>query len=326
MTTDELYAALLHPDGRAKGGEPCVKCGAPIPGGIHFKLRDRHVCSDRCNFNLKRQFRRKVESSRVELQTPESAEPKVYRTKPRPYLFRELADVQPGEVPVEYDGFGPLDGDVVERFGRQVLCRVFEPENPGEEGRFVSIDLASGCAQIWGLEYGSVAQVMHLSDHVNQNNGYKQAGMFEHGGQQYWWHLEHVRCIDVDGVEYDWRAPVTVTDEQLAAPEEVPLTYWTPAVQARSRGLRQASRTRGRLARKQRLDDAFVEVVDPAMIYVRDGWLCGICGHAIDPDLRWPDPMSVSLDHVVALANGGDHSAANLQAAHLVCNIRKGAR
>jgi 5-methylcytosine-specific restriction endonuclease McrA len=62
------------------------------------------------------------------------------------------------------------------------------------------------------------------------------------------------------------------------------------------------------------------------MIYVRDGWLCGICGHAIDPDLRWPDPMSVSLDHVVALANGGDHSAANLQAAHLVCNIRKGAR
>jgi len=313
VTTDEFYSALLHPNGRAKGGEPCVKCGAAIPGGIDYRLRDRHVCSQRCNFNLKRQFRRKVESGKVELEVAERVEPRVRRTKPRPYVFRELPDAPPGEVPVEYDGFGPLDGDVVERFGRQVLCRVFEPENPGEEGRFVSIDLVSGCAQIWGLEHGSVDQSMHLSDHVNEGNGYEQAGMFVHEGRRYWWNLEFVRCVDPDGVPYDWRAPVALNEEQLGATS----TYWSPDYQARSAGLTKATQTRGRLARQQRLDGAF---------YIRDGWLCGVCGLAVNPDLRWPDPMSASLDHVVALANGGQHSAANLQTAHLVCNMRKGAR
>lgn len=325
MTTDDFYSALLHPDGRAKGGEPCVKCGAAIPAGVHFTLRDRHVCSHRCNFNLKRQFRRAVESDKVELQAAELVEPKVYRTKPRPYVFRELADAPPGEVPVEYDGFGPLDGDVVERFGRRVLCRVLEPENPGEEGRFVSIDLDSGCAQIWGLEHGSVDQCAYESEHVNKGNGYKQAGMFVHKGQRNWWNLEFVRCVDPDGVLYNWRAPVVLNEEQLGA-RAVTLTYWSPDYQSRSAGLRKATQTRGRITRSQRLDDAFVEAVDPAVIYTRDGWICGICGLAINPDLRWPDPMAVSLDHVVALANGGHHSAANLQAAHLVCNQQKGAR
>ena len=325
MTTDEFYSALLHPDGRAKGGEPCVNCGAAIAGGIHFKLRDRHVCSDRCNFNLKRQFRRNVESGKVELQTPEPVKAKVYRTKPRPYVFRELADVPPGEVPVEYEGFGPLDGDLVERFGRQVLCRVFEPENPRGEGRFVSIDLISGCAQIWGLEHGSVDQVMHLSDHINEGNGYKQAGMFVHEGQKYWWFLEHVLCVDQDGVDYEWRAPVVLSDEQMAA-SAAALTYWSPDFQRRSAARNRATQALGRVRRRTRLKDAHIERVDPHEIFVRDGWTCGVCNNAINPDLQWPDPMAASLDHVIALANGGQHCAENLQAAHLVCNLRKGAR
>lgn len=53
---------------------------------------------------------------------------------------------------------------------------------------------------------------------------------------------------------------------------------------------------------------------------------CGICGSAIDPDLRAPDPMSRSIDHIVPISRGGAHAQANLQWAHLVCNIRKGAR
>ncbi len=55
----------------------------------------------------------------------------------------------------------------------------------------------------------------------------------------------------------------------------------------------------------------------------RDGWTCGICHEPVDRTLRHPDPMSASHDHVVSLVKGGDHSYANSQLAHLVCNLRK---
>lgn len=49
---------LAHPDGRAKGGEPCDHCGAPIDAGAAWQHRDRHVCSSRCNEGLKRRLKR----------------------------------------------------------------------------------------------------------------------------------------------------------------------------------------------------------------------------------------------------------------------------
>lgn len=67
-----------------------------------------------------------------------------------------------------------------------------------------------------------------------------------------------------------------------------------------------------------------VEDFTPRDIYVRDGWICQLCGDPIDRRLLWPDPLSKSIDHRVALKNGGDHSLANCWAAHLVCNLRKG--
>lgn len=53
---------------------------------------------------------------------------------------------------------------------------------------------------------------------------------------------------------------------------------------------------------------------------------CGLCSLPIDRDLAYPDPLSASLDHIVPLSRGGSDSAENVQAAHLVCNQRKGAR
>jgi HNH endonuclease len=53
----------------------------------------------------------------------------------------------------------------------------------------------------------------------------------------------------------------------------------------------------------------------------RDGWLCGICHTLIDSKLSYPDPMSVSLDHIKPLMVGGRHVEDNLQVAHLRCNI-----
>jgi DNA polymerase III epsilon subunit-like protein/endogenous inhibitor of DNA gyrase (YacG/DUF329 family) len=52
---------LTHPDGRATGDEPCVKCGAPVPAKAHWKHRDRHVCGERCNLNLNRWLNRRIE-------------------------------------------------------------------------------------------------------------------------------------------------------------------------------------------------------------------------------------------------------------------------
>lgn len=53
--------------------------------------------------------------------------------------------------------------------------------------------------------------------------------------------------------------------------------------------------------------------------------VCGICSGAIDEALRFPDPLSKSVDHIVPLARGGAHSIENVQAAHLRCNLSKGA-
>lgn len=68
---------------------------------------------------------------------------------------------------------------------------------------------------------------------------------------------------------------------------------------------------------------ADAELIDNAKVFDRDGWMCGICAEAVDPELKWPDPMSVSLDHVVPLAKGGSHTYDNVQCAHLRCNIQK---
>lgn len=63
-----------------------------------------------------------------------------------------------------------------------------------------------------------------------------------------------------------------------------------------------------------------------ADVFERDGWVCGLCGEPVSPDVVYPAPLSASLDHVVPLSRGGAHSFANSQLAHLACNVRKGAR
>lgn len=57
-----------------------------------------------------------------------------------------------------------------------------------------------------------------------------------------------------------------------------------------------------------------------------NGPACGICGHEVDLDLKFPDRMRGSVDHIVPVAHGGGHEKENLQLAHLSCNVRKQAR
>lgn len=76
-----------------------------------------------------------------------------------------------------------------------------------------------------------------------------------------------------------------------------------------------ADRSAARHARKKA---QFKEHVKRSVVFERDCGICGICGLAVDPK-NW------HLDHVVPLALGGEHSYANTQVTHPVCNLRKGA-
>lgn len=68
------------------------------------------------------------------------------------------------------------------------------------------------------------------------------------------------------------------------------------------------------------------ESFDKDLVFERDRWVCQICYKPIDNELKFPDPGSASLDHVMPLVAGGSHSADNSQASHLVCNLRKATR
>lgn len=51
---------------------------------------------------------------------------------------------------------------------------------------------------------------------------------------------------------------------------------------------------------------------------------CGICGQPVDKRLKYPDPMSGVVDHIIPINKGGHPSAIeNLQLAHSTCNRAK---
>lgn len=96
----------------------------------------------------------------------------------------------------------------------------------------------------------------------------------------------------------------------------------------RAQGLRGSSagggrrRAAGHIARAKHYGVPW-ERFTPVDVFDRDGWVCGICDAPVDPALEYPDPLSVSLDHVIPLAQGGGHLMDNCQCSHLECNLRK---
>lgn len=52
--------------------------------------------------------------------------------------------------------------------------------------------------------------------------------------------------------------------------------------------------------------------------------ICGICGRPVDKTLRFPDPWSAVVDHIIPVTKGGNPSdISNLQLAHNCCNRQK---
>lgn len=52
--------------------------------------------------------------------------------------------------------------------------------------------------------------------------------------------------------------------------------------------------------------------------------VCAICGKPVDKSLKYPDPMSPSVDHIIPVSKNGDPSSLdNLQLTHRYCNLMK---
>ncbi len=55
----------------------------------------------------------------------------------------------------------------------------------------------------------------------------------------------------------------------------------------------------------------------------KTGGKCGICGREIDLNIKYPNPLCFTYDHIVPLSKGGSNLFENVQAAHLGCNCKK---
>ena len=64
-----------------------------------------------------------------------------------------------------------------------------------------------------------------------------------------------------------------------------------------------------------------VEIFKAEEIYERDGWICQLCRKKVNKKLRFPDPLSRSLDHIIPLSLGGTHERKNVQLTHYKCNV-----
>jgi len=72
--------------------------------------------------------------------------------------------------------------------------------------------------------------------------------------------------------------------------------------------------------RRARILAAFVESVDPLIVFERAAGVCGICQTRIAIGDPW------EVDHIIPLAKGGAHSYVNAQPAHATCNRKKSTR
>jgi len=88
------------------------------------------------------------------------------------------------------------------------------------------------------------------------------------------------------------------------------------------------NRNNGRIVRhvrRARKHNNGYEVFNPIDVFKRDGWRCQLCGVKTPKKLRGTiKDNAPELDHIVSLANGGEHSMRNTQCLCRKCNHSKG--
>ncbi len=342
---------LKHPDGRAKGGEPCVVCGSPIPPNASWQSRDKHVCSTPCNMKLARRFLRDLRAGKITLSPTtdpyEDREPMVFlmdQTRPFPY---------------EFLGHGPRIGDVVHRFGYTTVYLPFDVPKPQEEAireaverdeaalsardrksrpndyvdprirlitnGVVCLNIETGASLVtFAADSGLLSPRLIWATLGPGGEHLPILQPFTVKGRSLTWTTERIRHWE-DDREWTWEAPVCVPHPW---PEGYNRSMQTPESLEHFATTKRISASTTRHARRVRMvgPDGTIERIDPLAIYERDGWVCGLCHEPIDRALKHPDMRSASLDHIIPLAANGTHTSGNVQAAHLICNIAKGAR
>lgn len=82
-------------------------------------------------------------------------------------------------------------------------------------------------------------------------------------------------------------------------------------------------KNREKILRRMRQSATHVEEIDRRKVFERDDWTCYLCGQICLSRCRPNHPHGATLDHVVALANGGHHTLDNVRCACRSCNSRK---
>lgn len=80
---------------------------------------------------------------------------------------------------------------------------------------------------------------------------------------------------------------------------------------------------RAALERARDAGATLIDDVERLVVLERDEWTCYLCGIVTDPDADALDRRSPTVDHVIPLSRGGDHSYANVRCACLSCNSQK---
>lgn len=100
-------------------------------------------------------------------------------------------------------------------------------------------------------------------------------------------------------------------------------TLCRPCSNSRAR----VQRLTAKMIRRGRQLAANVESVDPIVVFERAGWICQMCGTPTPKEKRGTyEADAPELDHIIALAAGGEHSYRNTQCACRRCNSLKSDR
>ena len=64
------------------------------------------------------------------------------------------------------------------------------------------------------------------------------------------------------------------------------------------------------------------ESISLAVLFKRDHGVCQICRRAVQPSAKgWPS--GASIDHIIPVSRGGEHTYENVQLAHIRCNTMR---